>query len=148
MDDLISRQAAITALSHMCSEDEKGITVSRANVDSMLKSLLPVQPEQKIYRNMSEEEFEAWLYNHGICHPDIHESIACDIVPSLIDDAINELPPAPPYYVTGFWLIRKWGDDAKCSNCGRTSEGVYDMDNYDGFCRHCGAKMEGLRVIK
>ena len=95
MDDLISRQAAITALSHMCSEDEKGITVSRANVDSMLKSLLPAQPEQKIYRSMSEEEFEAWLYNHGICHPDIHEPIACDIVPSLIDDAINELPPAP-----------------------------------------------------
>ena len=48
MDDLISRQAAITALSHMCSEDEKGITVSRANVDSMLKSLLPEQPEEAI----------------------------------------------------------------------------------------------------
>lgn len=45
MDDLISRQAAITALSHMCSEDKNGITVSRANVDSMLKSLLPAQPE-------------------------------------------------------------------------------------------------------
>ena len=107
-----------------------------------------VRSEQKIYRSMSGEEFEAWLYNHGICHPDIHESIACDIVPSLIDDAINELPPAPPYYATGFWLIRKWSDDAKCSNCGRTSEGVYDMDNYDAFCRCCGAKMEGLRVIK
>ena len=46
--DLISRQAAITALSHMCSEDEKGITVSRANVESMLKSLLPAQPEEAI----------------------------------------------------------------------------------------------------
>lgn len=46
--DTISRQAAITALSHMCSEDEKGITVSRANVDSMLKSLLPAQPEEAI----------------------------------------------------------------------------------------------------
>jgi hypothetical protein len=45
--DTISRQAAITALSHMCSEDEKGITVSRANVDSMLKSLLPAQPEER-----------------------------------------------------------------------------------------------------
>ncbi len=45
--DLISRRAAITALSHMCSEDEKGITVSRANVDSMLKSLPSAQPDQK-----------------------------------------------------------------------------------------------------
>ena len=108
-----------------------------------------VRSEQKIYRSMSGEEFEAWLYNHGICHPDIHESIACDIVPSLIDDAINELPPAqPPECATGFWLIRRWGDDAKCSNCGRTSKDVYDMENYDAFCRCCGAKMEGLRVIK
>ena len=47
MSDLISRQAAITALSHMCSEDEKGITVSRANVDSMLRYLPSAQPEQR-----------------------------------------------------------------------------------------------------
>lgn len=107
------------------------------------------QPEQKIYRSMSEEEFEAWLYNHGICHPDIHESIACDIVPSLIDDAINELSPAPlPECATGFWLIRRWGDDAKCSNCGKMFKDVYDMENYDGFCRHCGTKMEGIKVTK
>ena len=39
MEDLISRQAAIDALGHMCSEDEDGITVSRANVNSMLKAL-------------------------------------------------------------------------------------------------------------
>lgn len=39
MSDLISRQDAIDALSHMCSEDENGITVSRANVNSMLRAL-------------------------------------------------------------------------------------------------------------
>ena len=32
---------------YMCSEDEKGITVSRANVDSMLKYLPPAQPKQR-----------------------------------------------------------------------------------------------------
>lgn len=47
MDDLISRQAAIDALSHMCSEDENRITVSRANVDSMLRYLPSAQPEQR-----------------------------------------------------------------------------------------------------
>ena len=47
MQDLISKQAAIEALSHMCSEDENGITVSRANVDSMLKTLPSAQPERK-----------------------------------------------------------------------------------------------------
>ena len=39
MKDLIERQAAIDALSYMCSEDENGITVSRANVNSMLRVL-------------------------------------------------------------------------------------------------------------
>ena len=42
--DTIFRQAAIEALSHMCSEDENGITVSRANVDSMLRYLPSAQP--------------------------------------------------------------------------------------------------------
>ena len=46
MRDLVSRQAAIDALSHMCSEDENGITVSRANVNSMLRVLPSAQPEQ------------------------------------------------------------------------------------------------------
>ena len=96
MDDLISRQAAIEALSHMCSEDKNGITVSRANVDSMLRYLPHVKPEQK----------------------------------------------------TATWLIRKWGDDAKCSNCGKTFKDVYDMESYDGFCRHCGTKMKGIKVTK
>ena len=46
-EDCISRQAVIDALSHMCSEDEHGITVSRANVNSMLRVLPPVTPQPK-----------------------------------------------------------------------------------------------------
>lgn len=49
-----------------------------------------------IFEKMTDAEFEKWLYEHGICHPDINESIACKVVPLLIDDAINELPPAKP----------------------------------------------------
>jgi hypothetical protein len=45
MHDLIRRQQAINALSHMCSEDENEITVSKANVDSMLRFLPSAQPE-------------------------------------------------------------------------------------------------------
>ena len=44
-EDLICRQDAIDALSHMCSEDENGITVSRANTNSMLRALPSAQPE-------------------------------------------------------------------------------------------------------
>ena len=45
--DTISRQDAIDALSYMCSEDENGITVSRANVNSMLRALPSAQPDIK-----------------------------------------------------------------------------------------------------
>ena len=47
MSDLISRQAAIDALSHMMDTDgfRDGWAVSRANVDCMLRSLPSAQPE-------------------------------------------------------------------------------------------------------
>ena len=61
MAELIYKNDAITALSHMCSEDEKGITVSRANVDSMLKSLLPAQPEEAIPVSWIESRIERFV---------------------------------------------------------------------------------------
>ena len=146
-EDTISRREAIKAVNNAFDRETILTGFVRSIAVKAIRDMPSAQPEQKIYRSMSVEEFEAWLYNHGICHPDIHESIACDIVPSLIDDAINELPPAPPDYVTGFWLIRKWGDDAKCSNCGHTFKDVYDMDNHDRFCRFFGRKMEGVKEV-
>ena len=41
----------------------------------------------------------------------------------------------------GHWKIRKFGADAKCSECGRSFSDVYDIENYDRYCRHCGCKM-------
>lgn len=48
---------------------------------------------------------------------------------------------------TGVWLIHKFGSDAQCSECKMFFSDVYDMENSDNYCRHCGAKMEGLKVI-
>ena len=96
MSDLIERQAAIKAVNDAFDRETLLTGFVRSIAVRAIRDMPSAQPEQKIYRSMSEEEFEAWLYNHGICHPDIHESIACDIVPLLIDDAINELPPTPP----------------------------------------------------
>ena len=59
-------------------------------------------------------------------------------------DEIEELKALPSAQSTATWLIRKWGDDAKCSNCGRIFKDVYDMDNHDQYCRHCGAHMKGV----
>lgn len=40
----------------------------------------------------------------------------------------------------GHWMNLKNGN-ATCSECGRTFRDVYDFDNADDYCRHCGAKM-------
>lgn len=63
-------------------------------------------------------------------------------------EAVKELPFAQPKRKTGWWLIREGISDAQCSECQMYFRDVYDMDNSDAFCRHCGAKMEGLKVVE
>jgi len=63
-------------------------------------------------------------------------------------DSIKRLPHVKPEQKTAMWLIHKWGDDAKCSNCGKHFDNVYDMETHDRFCRFCGAKMIGIKGIK
>ena len=63
-------------------------------------------------------------------------------------DSIKRLPHVKPEQKTAMWLIHKWGDDAKCSNCGKHFDNVYDMDTHDRFCRFCGAKMIRIKGIK
>ncbi len=42
----------------------------------------------------------------------------------------------------GHWIIKGNGN-ADCSCCGYRSSRVYDDDNADRYCRHCGARMDG-----
>ena len=42
-----------------------------------------------------------------------------------------------------YWII--FGDYHKSPVCGKCFKDAYDFDNYDAYCRHCGAKMEGIR---
>jgi PHP family Zn ribbon phosphoesterase len=41
----------------------------------------------------------------------------------------------------GKWRLNKDGSGT-CSECHRTRNDVWDMDNWNNFCSHCGAKME------
>ena len=95
MSDLISRQAAIDAIMGEPTDAHYPSWYAER-----LEQLPSAQQERIIYGNMSDEEFEKWLYGHGICSPNIHESIPCDAVPLLIDNAISELPSAQPEPLT------------------------------------------------
>lgn len=65
----------------------------------------------------------------------------------LIVESLSVLPSADVQPVRhGRWLIPRFGSDARCSECGMHFTDVYDIDNYDRFCRHCGAVMEGIGV--
>ena len=64
---------------------------------------------------------------------------------SAVKYTLSMLPPVQPEQKTALWIIRKWGDNAKCSNCGKTFSDVYDMEKYDGYCRFCGCKMVGFK---
>lgn len=69
-------------------------------------------------------------------------------IPKILRDRLKVIPPAQPERKTGVWLIYKFGSDAQCSECKTFFSDVYDMENSDNYCRHCGAKMEGLRRVK
>ena len=71
----------------------------------------------------------------------------------LIDDCNNiAYPPRDRFTVKfdpeslrpkGKWKLNKDGSGT-CSECRRTRNDVWDMDNWDNFCSHCGAEMKGV----
>ena len=102
-DDYISRQAAIDAIMGEPTDAHYPSWYAER-----LEQLPSAQQERIIYGNMSDEEFEKWLYEHGICSPNIHESIPCYAVPLLIDDAISELPSAQPEPLSDAYTKAVW----------------------------------------
>ena len=45
------------------------------------------------------------------------------------------------------WHLFMGRRGATCSYCKYTFDDVYDAENYDGYCRHCGAKMVKIRTV-
>ena len=114
MSDLIDRQSVIDALSHMCSEDENGITVSRSNVNSMLRVLPSAQlepseitDEQAILHLQST----GWMQNHDkeMYEKGLRERLADD------SDSYDSLIPS------GDTILRQAAIDT-----------LYHVDEYNG----------------
>lgn len=87
-----------------------------------------------ISRQQAIDKFEPWLKVEGYSEGE-HNMLRAVLYELIV------MPSAQP---TATWLIRRWGDDAQCSNCGKSFKDVYDVDNYDKFCRHCGVQMKGM----
>lgn len=135
MSDLISRQAAIDAHCELCPD--RGSCSDICPDVEVFKLLPSVQPERIIYTNMSDKEFEKWLYEHGICQPNINEPIQCKIVPMLIDDAISELPSVQER--KGRWKSDEEEGDIMCSCCGDWWASGFETAFH--YCPNCGASM-------
>ena len=149
MDDMISREAAIDAINGLPKwiDTENGVCLRYVDVIAVF--LPSAQPERKTFSSMTDIEFEKWLYVHGICHPDVCESIPCRIVPLLIDDAINELLSAQSEQKVGRWVDDGTELGFCCSECGSTFDDYFYGDLSDvsmrkvpKFCPNCGKKME------
>lgn len=66
-----------------------------------------------------------------------------ELFDKFLDGNKPEIVEAAPV-VHGHWIYRRNGW-AECSVCRHDFIGVYDVENSDRYCRHCGAKMnEGV----
>ena len=131
--DLISRQDAIDALSHMMDTDgfRNGWAVSRANVDCMLRSLPSAQPEQPTRVQDILQYLDEYL--HPIVSPE-HWSVYSELY-----DMVSMLSPAQSERKTGQWDINYLSEiyRYRCTACNAVHRARYD------FCPSCSAKMEG-----
>lgn len=98
--------------------------------------------DQEVYERVKNEEVD-WK-------PHIKSQIAYYRVPADVFEYLLELDrncsaaaptrPTRPTRPTGTWTLHVDGS-ATCSECNTTQKGIWDADNYQNFCGHCGAKM-------
>ena len=84
--------------------------------------------------NVDKERLEKALYDARSFYREGY----CDGYEAGCQDGAAKNPPP----LHGKWLNRMNGN-ATCSVCGLRSKAVYDLDNEQHYCGHCGAKMDG-----
>ena len=139
MDVWIIREAFNMAISALQAQDSPKPTA---------ESVQNVQNEDLISRKAAIDALDA-LCDRECEYSKKQRSVMCGACHlGSAFDVIEQLPSAQPERKTGHWLIREGISDAQCSECGMYFNDVYDMDNSDAFCRQCGTKMEGLKVVE
>ena len=65
----------------------------------------------------------------------------CDgMIDFTVIDSISGADVTP--VIHGEWILHKDGSGT-CKNCNTHQKSIWDMDNWQNFCGHCGAKMDG-----
>lgn len=73
------------------------------------------------------------------------ETLMAYEVADMIEDCIDNAPAADVVEVVhGTWTFNQDGSGT-CDQCGMTQKGVWDYDNWQNYCGHCGARMDGER---
>lgn len=77
------------------------------------------------------EEMASEIFEHFNCR--VREEEAERIANHLVNAGYHKQKE-------GKWKLNKDGSGT-CSECGITQKSVWDYDNWQNFCGHCGAKM-------
>lgn len=79
----------------------------------------------------------------NIVYQDSHDVNLHNIGLRKAMSAIDSLPAANVVEVQhGRWKLHDNGDGT-CSQCGIRQKHIWDMDGWQNYCGHCGAKMDG-----
>ena len=74
----------------------------------------------------------------ALVHDLIHNRSFCPVCVRRAIEAAPTIEAKP--VVHGKWKLHKDGSGT-CDQCHFTQPDVWDMDNWDNFCSHCGADM-------
>ena len=67
-----------------------------------------------------------------------------DTIENVLPDPVVTKSKEDEHVVHAYPIFDHISNYAKCSNCKRYTIG-YDVDNWDSYCSHCGAKLDGER---
>lgn len=87
-----------------------------------------------------EVALRAITYN-PLAKPEPNDIIALTLLTA--QKRIMKIPAADVAPVVHSEWINHSGGNATCRRCGVRQRAVYDDDNDQNFCGHCGAKMDG-----
>lgn len=78
----------------------------------------------------------------------IHDGEVVDAYNRGLEAARDIVSKYKQYFVRTHarWIPGRRG--ASCSNCHFFFRDVYDLENYDNYCRHCGAIMDGFSIAE